>query len=209
MPSFKTNLDIQQNQLLNAVLHHLPDLPHNPVEGQLYYNEGKHLAYLWDGSYWIPWGTSSGGSGDIKQFTLNILNPSTRSGAVIVRLYQDLLALRVDAYFSTVNTVYFNIDIRGNVNLPGTNLTVRPMAATNDSNEYTAIDHPYLKKDDWLYLSVVSGSGDTIPAGEGDPTGTPEGGGTSGSTPEGGTTPPAGDGEVLGFLTVILTCTVY
>ena len=145
----------------------------------------------------------------MKQFTLNILNPSTRSAAVIVRLYQDLLALRVDAYFSMVNTVYFNIDIRGNVNLPGTNLTLRPMAATNDSNEYTVVDHPFLKEDNWLYLSIVSGSGDTIPAGEGDPTGTPDGTGTSGSTPEGETTPPAGDGEVIGMLSVTITCSTF
>ncbi len=33
------------------------------------------------------------------------------------------------------------------------------MTATNDSNEYTTIDHPWLKKDDWLYLSIASGSG--------------------------------------------------
>ena len=46
MPSFKSNLDIQQNQLQNAVLHTLRDLPENPVAGQLYYNEGKGLAYL-------------------------------------------------------------------------------------------------------------------------------------------------------------------
>ena len=199
MPAFKSDLDIQQNQLLNAVLHKLRDLPQNPVAGQLYYNEGKGLAYLYDGQYWIPWGASSGGGSGCKQFMLNILNPSTKSGTLMVRLYEDLLAVRVDAHFSTVNTVYFNIDIRQNVNLAGTNLTTRPMQATNDGNEYTTIDHSSLKKDDWLYLSIVIGSGDTIPVVEGDPTGTP---------PEGGTTPPPGDGEVLGVLTVVITCTI-
>jgi len=201
MPSFKSNLDIQQNQLLNAVLHKLRDLPQNPVAGQLYYNEGKGLAYLYDGQYWIPWGSSSGGGGggsEVKQFITNILNPSTRSGAIIIRLYEDLLAVRVDAHFSTVNTVYFNIDIRGNVNQTGTNITDRPMTATNNGNEYTTIDHPWLKKDDWLYLSVASGSGDTS---------IPEEGGTTGTTGGTGTEPPAGDGEVLGILTVVVTCT--
>lgn len=203
MPVFKTNLDIQQNQLLNAVLHRCSDLPVNPVEGQLYYNEGKHLAYLWDGQYWIPWGTSSGGGGssDVRQFVTTILNPTIRSGAIIVRLYEDVIGVRVDAHFSTVNTVYFNIDIRGNVNLPGTNITDRPMMATNDGNEYTTIDHPWLKKDDWLYLSIASGKDESVLPMEGDPTGTAGGTGTE--------PPPAGDGEVLGVLTVILTCTVY
>jgi len=198
MPSFKSNLDIQQNQLLNAVLHKLNDLPPNPVEGQLYYNEGKHLAYVWDGSYWIPWGSSSGGGGsEVKQFITTILNPSSRSGAIIIRLYEDVIGVRVDAHFSTVNTVYFNIDIRGNVNLAGTNITDRPMTATNDGNEYTTIDHPWLKKDDWLYLSIVSGSGDP---------GTPVEGGTTGTTGGTGTEPPSGDGEVLGVLTIVITC---
>jgi hypothetical protein len=198
MPSFKSNLDIQQNQLLDAVLHRRSDLPEHPVEGQVYYNDGKHLAYVWDGNYWIPWGSSSGGGGsEVKQFITTILNPSSRSGAIIIRLYEDLLAVRVDAHFSTVNTVYFNIDIRQNVNLAGTNITDRAMAATNNSNEYTSIDHVSLKKDDWLFLSIASESGDTITPKEG------EAGETGGT----GTEPPAGDGEVLGVLTVILTCT--
>jgi len=201
MPSFKSNLEIQQNQLLDAVLHRRSDLPEHPVEGQVYYNDGKHLAYLWDGEYWIPWGSSSGGGGsEVKQFITTILNPSSRSGAIIIRLYEDVIGVRVDAHFSTVNNVYFNIDIRQNVNLAGTNITDHPMLATNDSNEYTTIDHAWLKKDDWLYLSIASGSGDA---------GTPVEGGTTGTTGGTGTEPPAGDGEVLGVLTVILTCTVY
>jgi hypothetical protein len=202
MPAFKTNLDIQQNQLLNAVLHKLRDLPSNPVAGQIYYNEGKGLAYLYDGQYWIPWGSSSGGggSGSVRQFVTTILNPNLRSGAIIVRLYEDLVAVRVDAHFSTVNTVYFNIDIRGNVNQTGTNITDRPMIASYDGNEYTTIDHPWLKKDDWLYMSISSGPKDSGTPIEGEPAGT-----TGGTVTE----PPAGDGEVLGVLTVILTGTVY
>ena len=197
MPSFKSNLDIQQNQLLNAVLHRLSARPDYSVEGQIYYDDGKHLAYLWDGNYWIPWGSSSGGGGsEVKQFITTILNPSSRSGAIIIRLYEDLLAVRVDAHFSTVNNVYFNIDIRQNVNLAGTNITDNPMLATNDSNEYTSIDHVSLKKDDWLYLSIASGSDETGTPIEGETTGT---GGT-------GTEPPAGDGEVLGILTIIISC---
>jgi hypothetical protein len=200
MPSFKSNLDIQQNQLLDAVLHRRSDLPEHPIEGQVYYNDGKHLAYLWDGNYWIPWGSSSGGGGsEVKQFITTILNPSSRSGAIIIRLYEDLLAVRVDAHFSTVNTVYFNIDIRGDVIHSGANITDRPMMATYESNEYTTIDRPFLKKDDWLYLSIESGSGDTVTPKEG------EAGATGGT----GSEPPAGDGEVIGVLTVILTCTVY
>ena len=198
MPTFKTNLEIQQNQLMQAVLENSISRPDNPVEGQLYYDTGKKTAYLWDGSYWEPLGSSSGGSGDIKQFTLNIPNPAIGTSMAFSRLYQDLLALRVDAHFSTENIINFNIDIRQNVNEPGTNITDRPMQATYNSTETTTIDHTFLKKDDWLFLTVVRETGGEV---------TPIEGETGGTTGEGGTTPPAGDGEVLGILTVVITCT--
>lgn len=195
MPVFKTNLDIRQNQLMNAVLHKLRDFPRDPVEGQLYYNTSEFTAYIWNGTQWIPWGSSSGGGvSEVRQFITTILNPSPGSGAIIVRLYEDLVAVRVDAHFSTEDKVYFNIDTRENVNQAGTNITDSPMSATYDGSEYTTIDHPGLSMDDWLYLSIVPGSGED---------GTPVEGEETGGT---GTEPPAGGGEVLGVLTVILTC---
>ena len=130
MPSFKTNLDIQQNQLLNAVLHHLPDLPHNPVEGQLYYDDGKHTAYLWNGEYWIPWGEYSGGQGQqVKQYFLNIPNPSTKSSMVFVRLYENQDVVRIDSHFSTESIVNFLIESRSSVNERGFSLTDRQIRA--------------------------------------------------------------------------------
>jgi len=202
MPTFKTNLEIQQNQLLQAVLENRILQPDHPVEGQLYYDEGKHLAYLWDGNHWIPWGTSSsGGDGDVKQFTLNIPNPAIGSGMLMVRLFEDLLAVRVDAHFSSDSTVFFNIDCRQNVNEPGSNLCTRNMQATHNGNEFSTIDRPYLKKDYWLCLTISSGEGDTPP--EGEPVVTPDGTGITGE----GETPvePAGEGGISGVLTVVLT----
>lgn len=204
MPKFKTNLEIQQNQLMQAVLENSMSRPDNPVEGQLYYDTGKKTAYLWDGSYWEPLGSSSGGSGDIKQFTLNIPNPAIDSRMLMVRLFEDLVALRVDAHFSTVNTVFFNIDCRQNVNEPGSDLFNRSVQATNDGNEYSTIDRPYLKKDYWLCLRITADAGDIPP--EGEPTGTGEGT----TTGEGGTTTePPPEGGISGVLTVILTCNVF
>lgn len=197
MPVFKTNLDIRQNQLMNAVLHNLPDFPQNPVEGQLFFNSAQFKAYIWNGTHWIPWGSSSSGGGsEVRQFITTILNPSPGSGAIMIRLYEDLIGVRVDAHFSTEDKVYFNIETRENVNQAGTNITDRPMTATYDGSEYTTIDHPLLDMDDWLYLSIVSGSGDDDTSGEG---------GATGGT---GAEPPAGNGEILGILTVILTCII-
>lgn len=194
MPSFKSNLEIQQNQLLNAVLHRRSDLPENPAEGQIYYNDGKQLAYLWDGNNWIPWGTSSGGGGYIKQFTLNIPSPAVGNTMLMVRLFEDLLAVRVDAHFSGDGTVFFNIDCRQNVNEAGFNLCTPNMQTTRDGNEYSTIGLQYLYADQWLCLTIASDQGDTPPEGE------------SSGTGEGTAADPPTEGGFSGVLTVVLTC---
>ena len=199
MPSFKSNLDIQQNQLLNAVLHNLPDLPLNPVEGQLYYNTGKFAAYLWNGSYWIPWGEYSGGqSQQVKQYMLNIPNPSTKSAMVFVRLYEDQTVVRIDSHFSIESRVDFNIECRTGVNDQGLLLTQLPMQAAYTGTETTVFSFSSLSKDNWLYFSLAAGDGAV---------GTPAEDGTPATGGE--TLPPTeapAEGEILGLLTITITC---
>jgi len=55
---FVTNLDLNQNQLENAVIHNLSAAPSNPVVGQQYYNTTDNRLYIWNGTEW----TASGGS---------------------------------------------------------------------------------------------------------------------------------------------------
>ena len=193
MPSFKSNLDIQQNQLLNAVLHNLPDLPQNPVEGQLYYNIGKHTAYLFNGSYWMPWGEYSGGGQvqQVKQYLLNIPNPSSKSAMVFVRLYEDQTVVRIDSHFSNESRVDFNIECRTGVNDQGLLLTQLPMHAAYTGTETTVFSFSSLSKDNWLYFSLAAGDGVIgIHAIEGQPAEAPV------------------DGEILGLLTITITCIV-
>ena len=200
MPSFKTNLDIQQNQLLNAVLHNLRDLPQNPVEGQLYYNEGKHTAYLWNGEYWIPWGEYSGGQGQqVKQYFLNIPNPSTKSSMVFVRLYENQDVVRIDSHFSTESIVNFVIECRSSVNERGFSLTDHQIEAVYAGTETTAFANSTLPQDNWLYLDIIQKDGEEIVPKEGDPAVIP-----------GETEPPATtiDAEILGLLTITITCIV-
>ena len=200
MPSFKTNLDIQQNQLLNAVLHNLRDLPQNPVEGQLYYNEGKHTAYLWNGEYWIPWGEYSGGQGQqVKQYFLNIPNPSTKSSMVFVRLYENQDVVRIDSHFSTESIVNFLIECRSSVNERGFSLTDRQIEAVYAGTETTVFANSTLPKDNWLYLDIVQKDGGEIVPKEGDNEVIP-----------GETEPPATttDAEILGLLMITITCVV-
>lgn len=49
-----TNLDMNQNQILNPVTHKLATAPSSPVEGQDYYNTVAHRKYTWNNTEWIP-----------------------------------------------------------------------------------------------------------------------------------------------------------
>lgn len=47
---FLTDLEINFNQLLDAVLHKSAGTPATPAEGQVYYDTGTHQDYVYDGS---------------------------------------------------------------------------------------------------------------------------------------------------------------
>ena len=49
---FLTNLDLNKNELQNAILQPLATAPSNPVLGQIYYNSVDKLVYSYDGTTW-------------------------------------------------------------------------------------------------------------------------------------------------------------
>lgn len=55
---FYTGIDLQQNQLLNAVVHPAASAPSNPIEGQIYYNTGDNTVYVYNGTAWDAVGTT-------------------------------------------------------------------------------------------------------------------------------------------------------
>lgn len=71
-----SHIDLNQNELRNAVVQKLAAAPSNPVIGQLYYDtvENKTMQYVHtdEGDKWMPFG-SGGGSGPdeyIKKITV-------------------------------------------------------------------------------------------------------------------------------------------
>ena len=66
MSKFLVNIDLNKNQLQNAVLQPLAITPSNPVEGQFYYNSTDKLMHQWNGTEWVVygetvnWGTIAG-----------------------------------------------------------------------------------------------------------------------------------------------------
>lgn len=62
---FVSSINLNQNELQNAVVQNLASAPGSPVEGQIYYDSstGDKSIYFWDGSNWIDVG------GDIRSVT--------------------------------------------------------------------------------------------------------------------------------------------
>lgn len=56
MSKFLVNIDLNKNELQNAVLQPLATAPSNPVEGQFYYNSTDKLMHQWNGTEWVVYG---------------------------------------------------------------------------------------------------------------------------------------------------------
>ena len=66
MPKFLANLNLNKNELQNAVVQPLPDAPDSPVEGQIYYDStaGDKKVYVYNGSTWVPIGGAGSAPSD-------------------------------------------------------------------------------------------------------------------------------------------------
>ena len=68
---YLNNLDLNKNQLQNAVIQVLGTAPTNPVSGQIYYNSSDNYVYYYNGTAWTSF------AGDIEEITTATANQLT------------------------------------------------------------------------------------------------------------------------------------
>ena len=56
--NFLTNVNLNKNEIQNAVVQVLAAAPSSPVEGQIYYSSVDHIMYQYNGTSWVPVGYS-------------------------------------------------------------------------------------------------------------------------------------------------------
>lgn len=83
-----SHLDLNRNELRNAVLQPLSSAPSTPSEGQMYYNTTDDTAYIYTGGSWLNLGVQGGGSGSTNlsatlSSTQTVINSDTGSDATI------------------------------------------------------------------------------------------------------------------------------
>lgn len=75
---YLTNIDLNKNELQNAVIQNLAIAPSNPKEGQVYYNTVDKTIYQWNGVSWKDLG-AEGGTGGTYDYNDLINKPTIPS----------------------------------------------------------------------------------------------------------------------------------
>jgi hypothetical protein len=161
MSKFRSEIDLQQHQLKQAVLHILSVCPSSPEEGQMYYDKENHAAYIWNGSNWAVWGSEpSSGDPGLRQFFLNLVYPTGREDFAIARVCEDLQIIRIDAVVNARDNLAFHVLTKRGVQDAGTPVTEEPILVTPDSVEITRFSNPQVSADGWLWFKTMAKEGE-------------------------------------------------
>lgn len=157
---FVSSINLNQNELQNAVVQNLASAPGSPVEGQIYYDSsaGDKSIYFWDGTQWIDVG------GDIRSVTAGAGLTQTGTRDITINVGQgigiqvnadsvqlkhlgleDLTDPNADRIFfwddSAGSSQWLEVSTATGINISGTTLqlgSIPNSSLTNSSVTYTA-----------------------------------------------------------------------
>jgi hypothetical protein len=79
---FVTGINLNKNELQNAVIQNLSSAPSTPVAGQVYFNTTANVLYFFNGTDWVP----ASGSTEVIQ---DIIGSSVIGGVALTATYND------------------------------------------------------------------------------------------------------------------------
>lgn len=85
--NYLTNINLNRNQIQNAVMHPLAVAPENATEGQVYYNSTDKLLYVYNGSAWAAVGKVT--SVNNKTGAVTLTQDDIGDGSTYVRTHND------------------------------------------------------------------------------------------------------------------------
>jgi hypothetical protein len=113
---FATSINLNKNELQNAIVQNLSSNPSSPVAGQIYFNTTANVLYFYNGTSWIP---ASGSSAVIQSIIGTSLiggvglTSTFNSGSGETTLDLDNTAVSHGSYGGTSKAVSFTVDQQG------------------------------------------------------------------------------------------------
>ena len=113
---FVTGINLNKNELQNAVIQNLSSAPSSPVAGQIYFDTSANVLYFYSGTEWVP----ASGSTEVIQ---DIIGSSVIGGTGLTSTYDDAsgettinldnTAVDHGQYGAANKTVIFTVDQQG------------------------------------------------------------------------------------------------
>ena len=142
---YLVNLNLNKNELQNAVIQPLAAAPSNGVLGQVYYNSTDHLMYQYNGTSWIAVGSvqdvrNAGGTSFVSNGIATIPNASTEAaGLMTTTQVTKLNGIAEGAQVNVVETIKVN----GTALTPSSkavDITAIPLSIVTGADDLKAIE---------------------------------------------------------------------